>query len=155
MRKLFCGGAMMLTLVSMVFIGSCKKSESLNIIEPITVVSPDSLDVKYVSKGQVYPVHIEFTTDRPIHFAKCMYELDTTTITNSFPDTLFYVVLDTIATKLTNKYSYEGTFTVPTNLKQQSQIKFDVQMLAMGNPSSPNYPNDTVNVHKQFKMELR
>ena len=130
MRKLFWGGAAMLTLVGMFFMNSCKKGgDTINIYEPITVVSPDSLNVQYVSKGQVYPIDIRFTTDRPIHYAKCMYEIDTPGATlGLYPDTLFYTLLDTLASQLNNKYNYTGSYTVPTNVKYPCTIRFDVKM---------------------------
>jgi hypothetical protein len=156
MRKTFRDTAVLLTFFGLIIISSCYKDHTtLNIVEPITVVSPDSLNVQYVSKRQIYPINIVFTTDRPLAWVKCMYEYDTTAVTMTYPDTLFYVILDTIASKLSNKYTYTGSYRVPDTLPQLSVVRFNVTMFAKGNPSDINYPNDTISYNKQFKMVLR
>jgi hypothetical protein len=103
--------------------------------------------------GKNQSIQIAFTTDRPIDYAKCMYEIDTTQNINhvyTYPDTLFYTILDTIATKLSNKYAYTGVYHVPDSLKALDIVRFDVKMKASGNPSSP----DTLYYEKQFKSSV-
>ncbi len=156
MRKLFWSSMIVATVVGCMMIGSCNKNgDTRTIIEPITLIHPDSPDVKYVGKGVVYPIDIQFTTDRPIAYVRCMYSLDTPAHLSGYPDTLFYVILDTLASSLSNKYLYHGFYTVPTTLTKLKTISFDVNMIATGNPSDPLYPHDTVSVDKRFTMYLR
>jgi hypothetical protein len=156
MRKTILTAIVSLTVLSFFLMQSCYKGIDDGFTEPITVISPDSLLLINVPPGSTHPIQIQFTTDRPILWAKCMYEIDSPGAAGlasyrTFPDTLFYTVLDTIPTKLNNKYNYTGTYVVPANFTSLDTIRFDVQMKAALNPSS----TDTVFYDKQFKMLLR
>ena len=153
MRKVFLTAVLSISVLAFFMMHSCSKSIDDGYTEPITVITPDSLLLVNVVPGTAYPVKIQFTTDRPLIWAKCMYEIDTpgAPATYTYPDTLFYKVLDTIPTQLNNKYQYSGSFTVPDSLKSTTTIRFDIKMKAALNPSS----TDTVYYDKQFKMVVR
>jgi hypothetical protein len=154
MRKIFLTAVVSLSVLALVLIHSCSKSIDDGTVEPITVHNPTSLAVANVIPGSVQPINIQFTTDRPIIWAKCMYEIDTpgaVVTTHTYPDTLFYKVLDTIPTKLNNKYTYTGSYMVPDSLRSLTVIRFDIKMKAALNPSSA----DTVYYDKQFTFTLR
>jgi len=113
-------------------ISSCKKETKDVILEPISIVKPDSLSNSSLA-GKVIPVEIKFTTDRPINFVTGKYEIDTTQSAShvyTYPDTLFAVQLDSDATKLTNKYSYTGSYTIPDTLKPYTVVRFRIYMKA-------------------------
>jgi hypothetical protein len=151
MRKILLAGIIAIATMIFVSIDSCRKSINDNIIEPITVVKPDSLNLLNIQPGTVQAVNLIFTTDRPIVWAKCMYEVDSNGLaTNLYPDTLFFKVLDSIPTQLTNKYTYSGSYLVPQILHYPAVVRFDVRMEAFGNPSSP----DTLYYDKQFSMTV-
>lgn len=140
--------------VAMFFaIHSCTKSINDGFVEPITIISPSSLTVNNIPAGSVQPVQIQFTTDRPLLWARCFYEIDTPggAASYTYPDTLFYRVLDSTYSQLNNKYTYTGAYMVPDSLKSTTNIRFDVQFKAALNPSSP----DTVFYDKQFKFVVR
>jgi hypothetical protein len=61
------------------------------------------------------------------------------------------VILDTIPSKLSNKYTYTGTYHISDSLLPLDVIRFDVKMKASGNPSNA----DTVREEKQFKIVLQ
>ena len=153
MRKVFLTAVLSISVLALFMMHSCSKSIDDGYTEPITVITPDSLLLVNVVPGTAYPLKIQFTTDRPLIWAKCMYEIDTpgAAATYTYPDTLFYKVLDTIPTQLNNKYQYSGSFTVPDSLKSTTTIRFDIKMKAALNPSS----TDTVYYDKQFKMVVR
>jgi len=153
MRKIFLTAIVSLSVLTLFLIHSCSKPLNDGYVEPITVISPDSLLLSNVPAGSVQPIQIQFTTDRPIVWARCFYQIDTpgAAVSAIYPDTLFYKVLDTISSKLNNKYQYTGSFTVPDSAVSLTTIRFDVQFKAALNPSSP----DTVFYDKQFKMTVR
>jgi hypothetical protein len=154
MRKIFLTAVVSVSVLALSLINSCTKSIDDGYTEPITVIQPDSLLLANVAPGSTHPIKIQFTTDRPIIWAKCMYEIDTpgfTGQTHTYPDTFFYKILDTIPTQLSNKYQYSGTFKVADSLTSMTTIRFDVKMKAALNPSS----TDTVYFDKQFKMTVR
>ena len=150
MRKIFLTAILSLSVVTFFLIHSCSKSLNDGYTEPITVITPDSLLLSNVHAGSVQPIQIQFTTDRPILWARCFYQIDTPGAATSsvYPDTLFYKVLDSIPSQLNNKYQYTGSFTVPDSSRSLTTIRFDVQFKAALNPSSI----DTVFYDKQFKM---
>ena len=154
MRKIFLSAVVSLSVLALLFIHSCVKSIDDGFVEPITVINPTSLTVANVIPGRVQPINIQFTTDRPLIWAKCMYEIDTpgAVVTRyTYPDTLFYKILDTIPTQLNNKYTYTGSYLVPDSLPSLTTIRFDIKMKAALNPSSV----DTVYYDKQFKFTIR
>ncbi|MBS1624615.1 MAG: hypothetical protein JST83_11380 [Bacteroidetes bacterium] len=149
MKKIILFGAAALSLTALLVVNSCKKDVSDGIVEPITIVKPDSL-IKYQYAGGTQQIQIQFTTDRPINNVTCKYQIDTSGILTSFtyPDTLFAVRLDSPSSLLNNKYTWTGSYRVPDTLLPQTVIRFDVKMKASGNPSSP----DTVREEKFFKL---
>jgi hypothetical protein len=154
MRKVFLIATACISVFILSLIHSCTKSINDGYTEPITVISPDSLVLSNVPAGSVQAINIQFTTDRPILYAKCMYEIDTpgaVVTTHTYPDTLFYLILDTVPGKLNNKYNYTGSYTVPDSARALTTIRFDVQFKAALNVSSP----DTVFYDKQFLMTVR
>jgi hypothetical protein len=154
MRKILAAAVLSVSVLAILLIHSCHKGIGDSYAEPITIIQPDSLTVTYVAAGTVQPVQIQFTTDRPILWAKCMYEVDSPNATNTtytYPDTLFYTILDSVAAKLNNKYTYTGSYLVPDSAAALTTIRFDVQFKAALNPSSV----DTVFYDKQFKMVVR
>jgi hypothetical protein len=153
MRKIFLTAILSLSVLTLFLIQSCSKSLNDGYVEPITVISPDSLLLSNVAPGSVQPIQIQFTTDRPIVWARCFYQIDTpgAVVSAIYPDTLFLKILDTIPSQLNNKYQYTGSYTVPDSAVSLTTIRFDVQFKAALNPSSP----DTVFYDKQFKMTVR
>lgn len=157
MKKLLWVGTLSVALISMLAINSCKRDATDSIMEPITIVKPDSLNVNYVVAGQDQPINIQFTTDRPLIYVKCLYEVDSSKSANhvySYPDTLFYSVLDSDVSKYSNKFTYTGTYHVPDTLQAYDKIRFQVSMKAGHNPSSGN-GTTTVSYQKEFLLNLR
>ena len=152
MRKSLPAIALLVSVIVMCLMQSCVKSIADGYTEPITIIRPDTLTTAYALPGTVIPIEIQFETDRPIIWAKCMYEIDSPGLAGSalyrtYPDTLF----DTVPTIQYNKYHYRGSYTVPAGLNYQDTIRFDVKMKAANNPSSPY----SVSYDKQFKVILR
>ncbi|MCW3126667.1 MAG: hypothetical protein JWO03_2325 [Bacteroidetes bacterium] len=153
MRKFLSLTVVAISVITLFVIHSCKKDTGDGIVEPITINKPDSL-IAYNYAGGTQKINISFTTDRPINKVTGMYQVDTIehpAAWYTYPDTLFYVILDTIPSKLSNKYTYSGTYHIPDSLPVLSVIRFDIKMKASGNPSSP----DTVREEKQFKIVLQ
>jgi|JI9StandDraft_1071089.scaffolds.fasta_scaffold134195_2 hypothetical protein len=128
------------------FISGCKKETKDVVLEPITLVKPDTLSLTSLA-GKVIPVEVKFTTDRPISFVTGKYEIDTTQSAShvyTYPDTLFAVQLDSDNTKLSNKYSYSGSYTIPDTLQPNTIVRFRVDMKAQ-----------TLNYQKEFKVTIR
>ena len=157
MRKIFLTAVVSASVLALLMIHSCVKSINDGYTEPITVIHPDSLIMTGVTAGSIQPIQIQFTTDRPIVWAKCMYQIDTPGAVTSaiYPDTLFYKVLDSIPSKYNNKYIYSGTYTVPDSARALTKIRFDVQFKAALNPSSVPPSTDTVFYDKQFVMTVQ
>ncbi|MBS1685733.1 MAG: hypothetical protein JSS76_13305 [Bacteroidetes bacterium] len=150
MKKIILFGAAALSLTALLVVNSCKKDVSDGIVEPITIVKPDSL-IKYQYAGGTQQIQIQFTTDRPINNVTCKYQIDSSgnaSFNYTYPDTLFAVRLDSPSSLLNNKYTWTGSYRVPDSLLPQTVIRFDVKMKASGNPSSP----DTVREEKFFKL---
>ena len=154
MRKTFLTAVVSLSVLALLMIQSCVKSINDGYTEPITVIHPDSLILTGVKAGSILPIQIQFTTDRPIVWAKCLYQIDSPGATASaiYPDTLFYKVLDSTAAKYNNKYMYNGTYTVPDSAPALTKIRFDIQFKAALNPSSNPPSTDTVFYDKQFEF---
>lgn len=152
MRKILLLSATAISLMTLLVIHSCKKNTDDGIVQPITIVKPDTL-LLYANAGSTQQINIQFTTDRPIDYVLGRYQIDSVDNVNnvySYPDTLFYTILDTIATKLSNKYTYSGAYQIPDTLKPLNIVKFDIKMKASGNPSN----TDTLYYEKQFKISI-
>jgi len=152
MRKLIPAIALSVVVFAICMTQSCVKSIADGYTEPITIIQPDTLITAYVKSGSVYPIEIQFETDRPIIWAKCMFEIDSPGSAglgtyHTYPDTQFYAT----PSPPYNKYHYKGSFTVPVGLSYQDTIRFDVKMKGANNPSSPDF----VMYDKQFNMILQ
>lgn len=115
-----------LVAILIVAVSSCKKNSEDPILEPITIVSPDSTIV-YVGRGKTQKIELKFTTDRPINYAQALYEVDTTgnaNYTYSYPDTLFFERLDSAGMTPNNKFDYVGGYTVPDSLRNGDKVRF-------------------------------
>ena len=107
-------------------ISSCKKETTETILEPITLVSPDSTTV-FIKRGTTQKIDIKYTTDRPINYVQILYEVDTTGDANhvyTYPDTLFYLNFDSTGAAPSNKYNYVGAYTLPDTIKLFDKVRF-------------------------------
>jgi len=121
-----------LAAILILAVASCKKTSEDPILEPITIVSPDSTIV-FVSKGKTQKIELKFTTDRPINYAQALYEIDTTGNVNysyTYPDTLFFERLDSTGMTPNNKFDYVGGYTVPDSLKNGYKVRFKATLKA-------------------------
>jgi len=155
MKKIILAISALLVATSLLLVSSCdRNTNDLSISEPITILAPDT-NISYVKSGQILPFKVKFVTDRPFNYVKCMYEIDSTgkraVADYTYPDTLFYTVLDTDATKYSNKYIADTVYHVPALIKSNSVIRFRVSFKASLNPSS----TESVMRQKDFKMVVR
>lgn len=131
---------------SIFFLNACRKEEiNDSIFEPITIQKPDTLAVR-LFPGDSLPIQIAFTTDRPINWVKGMYDIDSlfpAGYVATFPDTLFFIKLDTVLPR-NNRYTYNGLYRVPDTLRAYSVVRFKISMEA-----------DTLHYSKQFKINVR
>lgn len=136
-----------------VVLHSCKKDDDGNpILEPITISQPDSLAAN-LFPGDSLPIEIIFTTDRPIDWAKCMYDLDTTGLPGyvaSFADTLFNSELDTLDPRI-NIYTWTGVYIVPDTMQEDDVIRFKASFEG----TSPYNATDKTFYTKEFKINVR
>ena len=158
MNKKFLVVAVLLSLGTALSITGCKKETASEPLEPIYLVHPDS-SISHPFPGDNVPIEIKFTTDRPINWVKGMYDLDTlltTGYTPSYPDTLFFVKLDTVV-PLVNLYTYTGTYHVPDSLNPYDVIRFKISFEAGKSTftTGQNYPAGKVSASKEFKLDLR
>lgn len=125
-------------------ISSCKKeTDTDNTFEPIALIKPDSATT-YLLPSDTLPIHIKFTTDRPITWVKGMYEVNATgsaAHNYTYPDTLFAMAIDTLNTNL---YEYNTVYRLPDSLQNPGIIvRFKINMKAQ-----------TLSYEKQFKIVL-
>ncbi len=137
---------------------SCKKDVAGEPLEPIALVAPDS-SVTRPFPGDVVPIEIKFTTDRPINWIKGMYDMDTTNSSShvaTYPDTLFFNQLNTLDPRV-NLYTYTGSFTVPDSADAFDVIRFKVSFEAGSTTfvTGQNYPAGIVGSTKEFKLVVR
>ena len=157
MKKLFFAFALVL-LIAVSVISSCKKTEDNEPLEPISLVLPDTSIVRQFP-GDVMPIKIKFTTDRPINWVKGLYDIDTTNSTSyvaSYPDTLFFQKLDTIDPRI-NLYTYEGSYSVVDTLDPFDVVRFRISFEAGSATfvTGQNYPAGKVTAAKEFKIVVR
>jgi hypothetical protein len=157
-RKLFV--VVVLALGIITYISSCKKSEDSQPLEPISLVQPDSAIIRKFP-GDSMTIQLKFTTDRPINWIKGMYDVDTTTRTTglhttTYPDTLFFVKLDTLNPRV-NLYTYTGSYFLPDTLNPYDVIRFKVSFEAGKSTFSvgQNYPKGIVGQSKEFRVDVR
>jgi hypothetical protein len=158
MKKLLFAFAGILAFGSVLFINSCKKDETNLPLEPIKLVKPDSAIIRQFP-GDVMPIEVQFTTDRPINWIKCMYDIDSLNATGyvpTYPDTLFFVKLDTLNPRV-NLYTYTTSYTVPDLLNPYDVVRFKVSFEAGKSTftTGQNYPAGKVSFSKEFRIDVR
>lgn len=145
-------------LVGILMLGSCKKDDTNEPLEPISLVTPDTSVVRPFP-GDVVPIEIKFTTDRPINWIKGLYDIDTTNTTSyvaTYPDTLFFTRLDTLDPRV-NLYTYTGSYLVPDTSDAFDVVRFKISFEA-GNTTftvGQNFPAGKVSATKEFKLVVR
>ena len=148
-----------LSLAAVVFfINGCKKDNSGEPLEPITIVKPDSAVVFYFPSDSV-PMEFKFTTDRPINWILGKYDIDslqTAGYVATYPDTLFFKDLTT-ETPRVNRYDYKVTYYVPDTLRPFDHIRFKVSFEAGSSTftTGQNYPAGKVGASKEFRVDVR
>lgn len=158
MRKkelLVIGVSVMLALA---FVNGCKKDTTSEPLEPISLISPDS-SITRAFPGDVVPVEIKFTTDRPINWIKGMYDIDSTNSASyvaTYSDTLFFQKLDTLNPRV-NLYTYTGSYLIPDSLDPYDIVRFKVTFEAGSSTfvTGQNYPAGKVTAAKEFKINIR
>ncbi|MDW8273835.1 MAG: hypothetical protein RMJ53_06375 [Chitinophagales bacterium] len=117
-------------------INSCDdEKKELKILEPITIIQPDSVVVS-IKKSEPLPLEIKFVTDRPILYALGLYSIDSTKSGQFDPmgaDTIFRLY-DSIPRE--NKKHYIGTFEAK-NTKAGHKVRVKIAMQALGNSGQP------------------
>ena len=158
-RKTFSGLALVaLVAVTLFSINSCKTDNNPQPLEPISLVSPDTPISRYFG-GDSFPVVIKFTTDRPINWIMCVYDVDTSvTSTNyvpTYPDTLFFHSLQALNPQV-NLYTDTSSYRIPNWLVPFSVVRFKVTFQA-GSASATygqNYPIGLVSDQKEFLINI-
>ncbi|MCW5908678.1 MAG: hypothetical protein KIS94_12520 [Chitinophagales bacterium] len=145
-------------VLSVLFIESCKKDDPKLPLEPITLVKPDTAIIRQFP-GDVLPIELTFTTDRPINWINCMYDIDSTHTTGyvaTYPDTLFFVKLDTLDPRV-NIYTYTTSYYVPDTLNPYDVVRFKVSFEAGKSTftTGQNYPAGIVGFSKEFRIDVR
>ncbi len=159
MKKKICLLLSTALLLSVVFINSCKKDEESLPMEPISLVHPDSAITRLFA-GDSLPFEIKFTTDRPINWIQGMYDIDslpdTASYTPAYPDTLFFVKLDTLDPRV-NLYTYSGVYHIPDTLDAFDVVRFRISFEAGSNTFTvgQNYPQGKVSATKEFRIDVR
>ena len=121
-------------------------------------LQPDSAIVTRFA-GDTVPVEIKYTTDRPLNWIKCLYDIDTTGAIGyvpTYPDTLFYYRLDTLDPRV-NIYDYTQIYYIPASLRSYSVVYFKTFFEAGKSTFSvgQNYPSGIVTADKTFKVNIR
>lgn len=146
-----------LLLAALVVINGCKKDEDPLPLEPIAILQPDTTSVR-LFPGDTLPLQIQFTTDRPINWIKAMTDLDTVdgAYTATYPDTFFFIKLDTIDPRV-NRYTYTGTYRVADTLDPFDVIRFRISFEAGKTTftTGQNYPAGVVGATKEFRIDVR
>lgn len=158
MKKKFLITGLVIAVVTFGIISGCKKTETSEPLEPISLVLPDTSIIRQFP-GDVMPIEIKFTTDRPINWVKGLYDIDTTNSTThiaSYPDTLFFLKLDTLNPRV-NLYTYSGSYTVVDTLDPFDVVRFRVSFEAGSTTftTGQNYPAGKVGATKEFKILVR
>lgn len=158
MTRKFLVAGLLAIAGTLVFINGCKKEITGEPLEPITIVKPDSSITRYFPSDSV-PMKFKFTTDRPINWILGKYDLDTTSNTAyvaTYPDTLFFVKLDTLDPRV-NLYEHSVTYYVPDTLMPFSSIRFKVSFEAGSSTfkTGQNYPAGKVSASKEFRVDVK
>jgi hypothetical protein len=158
MNQKFLSFAVLIIPLLLSFICSCKKEMQNEPLEPISIIHPDSSVVR-LFPGDNLSMEIKFTTDRPINWIKGIYDIDsfnTTGYIATYPDTAFFVKLDTIDPRV-NLYTYTGSYHVPDSLNPYDVIRFRVSFEAgkTTHTTGQNYPAGIVGAAKEFRIDVR
>jgi hypothetical protein len=145
-------------IAALTTVSSCKKTSDSQPLEPISLVKPDSAIVRRFA-GDSLPVEIKFTTDRPLNYIQGLYDVaftDTAGYTATYPDTLFFVPLDTLNPRQ-NLYTYSTLYRIPDTLPSYSVVRFKVSFEAGKNTftTGQNYPQGKVSAYKEFRVDVR
>jgi len=158
-KKLFTFSVLSVLFTLLLF-NACKKDEASLPLEPISLISPDTAIVRRFP-GDSLPLEIQFTTDRPINWVKGMYDIDSTNVSGyvaTYPDTLFFVRLDTLDPRV-NLYTYKGAYFVPDTLDPYNTIRFKISFNAGSTTfigqGQQNYPAGIVTSTKEFRIDVR
>ncbi|MCS6934578.1 MAG: hypothetical protein NZM35_05445 [Chitinophagales bacterium] len=154
-RSLFIFAVVFVSLMS--YLSGCKKEEPELPLEPIALIKPDTTIVR-LFPGDSLPVEIQFTTDRPLNWVKCLYDIDSVSgsYTPTYPDTFFFVKLDTLDPRI-NRYTWSGQYRVPDTLDPYDVIRFRISFEAGKNSftTGQNYPAGIVSATKEFRIDVR
>ncbi len=148
-----------LALATLAYVSSCKKDTKSEPLEPISLVKPDSAIIR-IFAGDSLPMEIKFTTDRPINWIMGKYDIDSlidsTTYQPTYPDTLFFMKLDTLDPRV-NLYTYTGSYHVPDTLAAFSIVRFRISFQAGKTTftTGQNYPAGLTSASKDFKINVR
>ncbi|MES2619626.1 MAG: hypothetical protein V4615_02155 [Bacteroidota bacterium] len=158
MNKKILAAVLLLSIGTIFYLNSCKKEEDSLPLEPISLVKPDSSIIRKFP-GDVVPVEIKFTTDRPINWIKGMYDIDSLNNAGyvaTYPDTLFFVKLDTMEPRV-NIYTYTGSYTVSDSLDPYDVVRFKISFQAGKSTftTGQNYPAGIVGSTKEFRIDVR
>lgn len=150
--------ALAVIATGILLVNSCTKPTDGEPLEPISIILPDS-SITYYFPSDSVPMQFKFTTDRPINWILGKYDLDTTRTagyTATYPDTLFFVKLDTLEPRV-NRYDYSVTYFVPDTLRPFDHIRFKVSFEAGKSTftTGQNYPAGKVGSSKEFRVDVR
>ena len=151
--------AVVLFVLCIAAISGCNKDGTKLPLEPISVVKPTG-GIGNPFSGDTVPIEVAITTDRPINWVLCVYDVDDSSINTvpyvpTFPDTLFFVNLQNISPRV-NLYTAMQTYHVPDTLVQFSTVKFKVSFQAGAATATygQNYPIGVVSAQKDFILHV-
>ncbi len=151
--------AAVLSVLCIAVISGCNKDGVKLPLEPISIVKPTG-GIGNQFAGDTVPIEIAITTDRPINWVLCVYDIDdssthTVPYVPSFPDTLFFTSLQNISPRV-NLYTATQTYHIPDTLVQFSTVKFKVSFQAGAATATygQNYPIGVVSAQKDFILHV-
>jgi hypothetical protein len=158
MTKKILASAILLSLLALSFLNSCKKDAAGEPLEPISFIQPDS-SIQRLFPGDSLKLEIKFTTDRPINWVKGMYDIDSLNqpgYVATYPDTAFFVKLDSLDPRV-NLYTYTGSYHVPDSLNPYDVIRFRISFEAGKTTfiTGQNYPAGLVGAAKEFRIDVK
>lgn len=148
-----------LCLTAIIFYTSgCKKETTNDLLEPITVVLPDS-SISFYFPDDSVPMSFKFTTDRPINWILGKVDIDSTSTSGyvpTYPDTAFFEDLTSLNPRV-NRYEYTTTYYVPSNLMPFDHVRFKISFEAGSSTfvTGQNYPAGKVGASKEFRVDVR
>jgi hypothetical protein len=160
LRKIFSASLLAL-FVAAVLVSGCKKTETSQPLEPISLVMPDS-PIITAFDSDLINIQLKFTADKPLNYIMGVYDIDTTfdttAYTPAYADTLFYENLVPL-TPRQNLYTWNGTYQVPGAgaAKPFSIIRFKFMFTAGSNTpvQGQNYSVGIDTAVKELKINIR